>query len=132
MEEKLLHKELTEQIINAFYEVYNELGFGFLEKVYQNALYYELIDRGFKVEAKHKVKVYYKKRVVGNYEPDLIVDDLIVLELKAVEYLVDDHEKQLYNYLRSTPCEVGLLMNFGNKPEFRRKVFSNDRKKLNL
>jgi GxxExxY protein len=129
--EQLLYKELTEQIISAYYEVYNELGFGFLEKCYQNALFYELQDRGFQVEAKRKVRVLYKQRVIGNYEPDLIVNGLVIIELKAVEYLITDHETQLYNYLRSTDCEVGLLMNFGTKPEFRRKAFSNSRKKFN-
>ncbi len=128
--EKLLYEELTEQIIGAYYEVYNELGFGYLERCYQNALYYELQDRGLNVEAQRKVKVHYKERIIGNYEPDLIVNDLIIIELKAVEQLIDDHEIQLYNYLRSTECEIGLLMNFGTKPEFRRKAFSNSRKKL--
>ena len=128
--ENLLHKELTEEIIGAFYEVYNELGFGYLEKVYQNALYFELIDRGLRVEAKHQVKVFYKGKLVGDYFPDLIVNDLVILELKAVAYILEEHELQLYNYLRSTPCEVGLLLNFGSKPDFSRKAFSNHRKKL--
>ena len=93
--ENLLHKELTEEIIGAFYEVYNELGFGYLEKVYQNALYFELIDRGLRVEAKHLVKVFYKGKLVGDYFPDLIVNDLVILELKAVAHILEEHELQL-------------------------------------
>ncbi len=125
----ILHKSLTEQILNAFYDVFNELGYGFLEKVYQNALYIELKHRGFDVIPQKQIKVYYKTFEVGEYYPDLIVNDLIILELKAAEFLVEEHEWQLLNYLRSTPIEVGLLLNFGKKPEFRRKVFENTRKK---
>lgn len=125
----ILQKSLTEKILNAFYDVYNELGYGFLEKVYQNALYIELKYRGFDVIPQKQIKVYYKTFEVGEYYPDLIVDDLIILELKASEFLVEEHEWQLLNYLRSTPIEVGLLLNFGKKPEFRRKVFENERKK---
>ena len=125
----LIHKELTDNILSAFFEVYNELGYGFLEKVYQNALYYELRQRGFEVKSKLQVRVYYKKVEVGEYFPDLIINDLVILELKAAEYLLEEHEWQLLNYLKSTPIEVGLLLNFGKKPEFQRKVFENRRKK---
>ncbi len=125
----LLQKELTEQILNAFYDVYNEMGYGFLEKVYQNALYLELKSRGFDVTPQQQVKVYYKTVEVGAYYPDLIVNDLVILELKATEFLVEEHEWQLLNYLRSTEIEVGLLLNFGKKPGFRRKVYENSRKK---
>jgi GxxExxY protein len=127
---ELLHKELTEQILKAFYDVYNELGFGFLEKVYQNALYLELKSRGFHVEAQKKITVYYKNVTVGDYYADLVVNNLIILELKATETLVKESEYQLINYLRATNIEVGLLLNFGTKPEFRRKVFGNDRKNI--
>ncbi|MBE0392366.1 GxxExxY protein [Flavobacterium sp. PL002] len=126
---ELLHANLTDAIIKTFYEVYNELGYGFLEKVYQNALFLELKNKGYQVEAQKKIKVYYKGTEVGEYYADLIVENLIILELKAVDYIVKDFENQILNYLRSTDCEVGLLLNFGKKPEFRRKIFENNRKK---
>jgi GxxExxY protein len=129
MKTELLHKELTNDIIAAFYEVYNELGFGFLEKVYQNALAIEIELRGFKVEVQKPIMVYYKGHEVGEYYADIIVEDKVIIELKAVEYLVEKFELQLVNYLRGTNAEVGLLMNFGQKPEFKRKVFENSRKK---
>jgi len=125
---ELLHKELTEEILNAFYAVYNELGYGFLEKVYQNSLYIELKSRGFKVEAQKQIRVNYKGFEVGEYYADIVVDDLVILELKAAECLVKEFEAQLINYLRGTNIEVGLLLNFGKKPEFIRKVYENRRK----
>ena len=124
------HKELTDKIIHEFYSVYNELGFGFLENVYQNALFFELQNRGFKVEPQKAIDVYYQTQLVGKYKADLIINDLIILELKAVEYLVEEHELQLINYLKATDKEVGLLLNFGMKPEIRRKAFDNNRKNL--
>jgi len=127
---ELLHKELTEAIIKVFYDVYNELGFGFLEKVYQNSLYLELKARGFEVEAQKQIKVHFKGFEVGEYYADLLVNNTIILELKAVEAIVPEFEHQLINYLRGTDKEVGLLLNFGLKPEFRRKIFENSRKKL--
>ncbi|MFN8352887.1 MAG: GxxExxY protein [Spirosomataceae bacterium] len=102
MVEEGKHKELTEQIIKAFYDVYNELGHGFLEKVYQNSLYLELKSRGFKVEAQKQVKVYFKGVEVGEYYPDLIINDSVILELKAAECIVLDFENQILNYLRAT------------------------------
>ena len=128
--EKYKHKELTDKIIQAFYCVYNELGFGFLENVYQNALYFELKNKGFKVEPQKAINVYYQTQLVGKYKADLVVNDLVILELKAVDYLVEEHELQLINYLKATDKEIGLLLNFGMKPEIRRKIFSNDRKKM--
>lgn len=128
---ELLHKDLTDQILKAFYDVYNELGYGFLEKVYQNSLYLELKSRGFDVKAQSQIKVFYKGFEVGEYFADLIVNDLVILELKAKDYIIEEFEWQLVNYLRATPIEVGLLLNFGKQPEFKRKVFSNERKKLN-
>ena len=125
----LLHKELTEKILAAFYDVYNDLGYGFLEKVYQNALYIELKSRGFDVVPQQQIKVFYKTFEVGEYYPDLIVDNTVILELKAAEFLVEENEWQLLNYLRSTEIEVGLLLNFGKKPAFRRKVFENKNKR---
>ena len=128
---ELLHKDLTDKILQAFYDVYNELGYGFLEKVYQNSLYLELISRGFKVSAQKQIKVYYKGVEVGEYYADMLVNDLVILELKTADYIVQDFEWQLINYLRGTEIEVGLVLNFGIKPDFRRKVFENERKNLN-
>ena len=125
---ELLHKDLTDLILKTYYEVYNELGYGFLEKVYQNALYIELKNKGLDVVAQKRIKVYYKSTEVGDYFADLMVNDIIILELKAAKYIVEEFEQQLLNYLRGTDCEVGLLLNFGKKPEFRRKVFENKRK----
>ena len=123
------YKEITDMVIKLFYKVYNELGFGFLEKVYQNALFIELIAHGFDVEPQKQIKVYYNGRQVGDYYADIIVNDVLILELKATECLVRENELQLINYLKATDIEVGLLLNFGAKPEFKRKVFSNGRKK---
>ena len=125
---ELLHEELTNAIIKTFYEVYNELGYGFLEKVYQNSMYLELKNKGYKVEAQKVISVYYKGIEVGEYYADLVVEDIIILELKAAEFIVKDFENQIINYLRGTDCEVGLLLNFGKKPEFKRKIFENHRK----
>jgi len=122
------HKELTDQIIQAFYDVYNELGYGFLENVCQNALYFELQNRGLQVKAQKAINVYYQDQLVGKYKADLIVNDLVILELKTADTLIEEHENQLINYLRATDKEVGLLLNFGTKPEIRRKIFDNDRK----
>lgn len=128
--QELLHKELTGQILKAFYDVYNELGYGFLERVYQNALFIELKSRGFNVEAQKKITVYYKNIEVGDYFADIIVNNSVILELKACANLIDEFEYQLLNYLRSTNCEVGLVLNFGKEPEFVRKVFKNGNKKI--
>ena len=128
--EKYFYKELTDKIIKAFYNVYNELGFGFLENVYQNALYFELANSQLNVEAQRVIKVYYQHHLVGNYKADLIVNETIILELKAVDHLLDEHEYQLINYLKASNIEIGLLLNFGKKPEIRRKIFTNDRKNL--
>lgn len=125
---KLLHYELTDTIIKTFYEVYNELGHGFLERVYQNSMFLELKNKGFIVEAQKKIKVYYKGVEVGEYYADLVVNDLIILELKAADSIVTAFENQILNYLKGTDCEVGLLLNFGTKPEFRRKIYENNRK----
>ncbi|MFM2367779.1 MAG: hypothetical protein RL619_75 [Bacteroidota bacterium] len=125
-----LHKSLSDSILKVYYEVYNELGYGFLEKVYQNAMYFELKSQGYKVEAQKQIKVYYKSQIVGEYYADLIIDDLITLELKACECLMDEHQAQLLNYLKATKVEIGMLLNFGTTPEFKRLIYTNDRKKL--
>lgn len=122
-----LFKDKTEKIIKCFYEVYNTLGYGFLEKVYENALYKELILNGFKCEKQKKIEVFYKGDEVGEYFADILIDEKIILELKAAESLCEEHEYQLINYLKATNIEIGLLLNFGKKPEIRRKIFTNDR-----
>ena len=128
--EKLLHNEITDLIIKTYYEVYNELGYGFLERVYQNAMLLELRNNGLNVQSQKMIKVYYKGLLVGDYFADIIVENVVILELKASEILVYENELQLLNYLRATDIEVGLLLNFGKKAEFRRKIFTNDRKNL--
>jgi GxxExxY protein len=123
--ENYKHKELTSAIIGCFYDVYNELGFGFLEKVYENALMMELESKGFVVEKQKQIKVYFKEKQVGEYFADLIIDGNVIIELKAAESLREEHEAQLVNYLKATKIEIGLLLNFGKKPEIRRKIFTN-------
>jgi GxxExxY protein len=124
------HEDLSNKIIKAFYKVYNTLGYGFLEKVYENALSFELKQQGLFVEKQKKIEVYYLGQLVGEYYADLIVNELVILELKAHECLLEEHENQLINYLKATNVEVGLLLNFGKKPELRRKIFDNDKKML--
>lgn len=126
----MLHENITKKIIEAYYKVYNSLGYGFLEKVYENALKIELKRTNLKVDQQKNVKVFYNEFEVGDYFADLIVEDLVIVELKAAEILCEEHEAQLINYLKATNLEVGLLLNFGKKAEFKRKVFSNDRKSV--
>ena len=118
---ELLNKEITSVILKVYYDVYNELGYGFLEKVYHNAMLYELQQNGLKVESQKPIKVYYKEKQVGEYFADLVVNDSVIVELKASELLVYENEVQLINYLRATNIEVGLLLNFGKKAEYKRK-----------
>lgn len=120
-----LFKEETDRIIGLFYEVYRTLGFGFLERVYQNALYYELKSQGFECKVQYPIQVFYNSHVVGEYIADIIVNDHIILELKSVESLSIAHECQLINYLKATHVEVGLLLNFGERPQIKRKIFRN-------
>ena len=119
------HTEVTDQIIKGFYKVYNTLGFGFLEKVYENALFFELRKMGLYVEKQRQITVFYEEKEVGEYYADLVVDGKVIVELKAAEALCEEHELQLINYLKATEIEVGLLLNFGKKPELKRKVFTN-------
>jgi len=128
----LLHKELSNKIIKAFYNVYNELGYGFLEKVYENAMLLELKIMGLSCEKQKPIKVNYHNAIVGEYFADIIVDNQIILELKATENLCPEHELQLINYLKATNKEVGLLLNFGKEPQFKRKIFTNDRKSVKI
>ncbi len=124
----MLHSDLTGSVIKAFYKVNNTLGFGFLEKVYENAMCIELRKMDLKVEQQKNIKVHYDGKEIGDYYTDLLVNDLVIVELKAAESLCHEHELQLINYLKATKKEVGLLLNFGKKAEFKRKIFTNDQK----
>lgn len=112
---ELLHKDITDKVIKAFYKVYNELGFGFLENVYQNALFLELIAMDLYCEKQKQIKAYYNEQIIGEYFADLTVNNSVIIELKAAETLMEKHELQLINYLKATEIEVGLLLNFGKK-----------------
>jgi GxxExxY protein len=125
------HKDLTAKVIRSYYKVYNSLGFGFLEKVYQNAMFFELLDQGLNVEAQKKISVKYKERIVGDFYADILVNDTIIVELKATSALTEAHEAQVLNYLKATNIEVGLLFNFGIEPEFTRKIWDNTKKARN-
>jgi len=121
---ELLHKDITEQIIGAAFEVYGQLGYGFLEKVYQRAMKVELEARGFKADIESKIKVWYKGVIVGDYQADLFVNEAVIVELKVAKELQSADEPQLLNELKATGIKVGLLINFGRtKVEFKRLVF---------
>jgi len=126
MSDNFIHSDLTSKIIKGFYNVYNTLGYGFLEKVYENALAVELGKMGLDCVLQQPVDVYYDGVKVGLYVCDLIVEDLVIVEVKAAENICEEHEAQLVNYLRATDIEVGLLLNFGKKAQFKRKVFSSE------
>ena len=125
----LLHKEITDKIINSYYKVYNTLVYGFLEKVYENAMVIELRNKGLDVKCQYPVNVFYGNKKVGEYYADIIVTNLVIIELKASSTLLEEHEWQLINYLKATEIEVGLLMNFGKEAEYKRRVFTNKYKK---
>ncbi len=122
------HSELTGKILGAFFQVHKELGYGFSEKVYENALAILLTELGLKVVPQEHLHVYYHGQKVGEYIADLVVNDVVLLELKAAEKIIEDHAAQLLNYLKATNIEVGLVLNFGPTAEFRRKVYDNERK----
>ena len=122
------YKELTGQIIKIFFLVYNKLGYGFLEKIYENALMIELKEEKIHAVAQALIQVCYKGQILGEYFADILADNKIIIEIKAAKFLVEEHEAQLLNYLKATNIEVGLLLNFGPKPEFKRKAFDNKRK----
>ena len=115
------HSDITEKIIACAYTVHSKLGFGFLESVYENSLMIELRKAGLHAEQQYPVKIYYEKEIVGDYVADIIIEDKIILELKAVDKILDIHEIQLKNYLKATGIEVGLLINFGKSVEIKRK-----------
>ncbi len=123
------YRNLIEEIIGVFYRVYNKLGYGFLEKVYENSMMIELAKAGISATAQSPIRVLYDGHIVGDYFADILVDETVIIELKAAKDLSPDHEAQLLNYLKATDKEVGLLLNFGPKPEFKRKLFDNERKR---
>ncbi|NQT63801.1 MAG: GxxExxY protein [Candidatus Marinimicrobia bacterium] len=129
---KLKHSEVTDKIIKAFYEVYNELGSGFLESVYESAMEIVLKDFGLIVERQRGLPVFFRGQNLSLFRADLVVNHKVILELKAVKSLAPEHEAQLLNYLKATDIEVGLLINFGPKPSFKRFVFGNSRKKIRV
>jgi len=122
------HQDLTEKLIGVFYEVYNELGYGFLESVYQKAYTMVLAEQGIPFEQQPAMCVRFRGVEIGEFRADLIVESLVILEFKAARMIENSHERQLYNYLRATDLEVGLLFNFGPRPVFRRLILENDRK----
>ena len=126
----MIHEDLTDKIICAFYNVYNALGYGFLEKVYENALVIELQKLDLSVTQQESIKVFYDGILVGDYYADMVVNGLVILELKSAESLRNEHFAQLTNYLKATNMEVGMLLNFGRKPEFKRIVLGNESKPL--
>ncbi|MFH0712051.1 MAG: GxxExxY protein [archaeon] len=123
------HEYITEKIIKVFYEVYNVLGYGFLEKVYENALKIEFDKIGLRYVNQYSIKVFYKGKIVGDYVADFIVENKVVVEVKAIKKFSKVEESQLLNYLTATDKEVGLLLNFGEEAEFKRKVYDNELKK---
>jgi GxxExxY protein len=126
---ELLHGEITGKIISAFYTVYDELGYGFLESVYRNAMVIELKERGLHVDIEVPIDVWYKGRIAGSYRADIVAGHLVVLELKASRLLDDSARKQLMNLLVATHFEVGLLLHFGSKASFERVIYENARKR---
>ncbi len=122
------HSDITDKIIKAFYSVYNQLGYGFAEKVYRNSMLIEGPSHGLIVESERSIQVRFNGVVVGEYFADLLVNNLVIVELKSISKLLPEHEAQLLNYLKATPIEVGLLLNFGPKAEFKRKTYDNFRK----
>jgi GxxExxY protein len=126
--EELLHGDVTEAIIGEFYHVYNSLGVGFLEKVYRNALAVSLRKQGLDVKTVFPIRVRFEGEVVGKYSADLLVANCVIVEIKRADITIDAHEAQLANYLKATHIEVGLLLHFGNKSHFRRRLYLNDKK----
>ena len=124
MREALEHADLTEKVLKAFYHVYNTLGYGFLEKVYENALIITLEKMGLDVEPQRRLIVYFEGQPVGEYWADVVVEGVLILEIKSASAICEAHEAQLINYLRATGIRVGLILNFGPKPQFARKVHS--------
>jgi len=126
------HQELTQAIIQVFYEVYNELGHGFLESVYEEAMAIALLQKGLAVSSRNPLPVWFRGQQVGDFRADLVVGNAVIVELKAGRALEPAHEAQLLNYLKASTIELGLLLNFGPAPKVKRMIFGNDRKKMHL
>ncbi len=126
--DQLLHGQTTGLLLQAFFDVYNKLGYGFLERVYENSLAIAARKLGVRIEQQVPIRVHFDGMLVGAYEADIVADGKVIVELKAARALGEEHEAQLLNYLKATPYEVGLLLNFGPKPEYRRKIMDNARK----
>ena len=127
-EDRYRHSKLTGEIIGAFYDVYNELGYGFLEEVYEGAMAVALTQRGIVVKTQEPIPVWFRGHKVGDYRADLLVEKYVIVDLKAAKGIDPAHEAQLLNYLRATDIEVGLVLNFGPKPQIKRAAFDNERK----
>ena len=125
-ESQLKHAELTETIIGVFFDVYNELGFGFLKSVYRKSLQFALREKNLKVDAEVAVPVFFRGINVGDFRADLVVNDCVLLELKTAETIIIAHEAQVLTYLRATSLEIRLILNFGPKAQVRRLLFDND------
>jgi GxxExxY protein len=125
---RLQHAELTRRVIVAFFEVYNELGSGFLESVYRVALARVLVTQGMRADVEVPVDVFFRHEVIGRFYADLVAENRVIIEVKAVRKLAREHQAQLLHYLRGTAMEVGLLLNFGPRPQFQRMIYSNTRK----
>ncbi|HUR99814.1 MAG TPA: GxxExxY protein [Pyrinomonadaceae bacterium] len=126
----LKHRELTDEVIGTFYEVYNELGHGFIESVYEKSLAIALREKGHEVLQQVDIPVWFRGQRVGDFDADLLIDKKVIAELKSARAIDTAHVAQLLNYLRATNIEIGLLLNFGPKPELKRLVFENSRKKF--
>jgi GxxExxY protein len=126
----LLHGDLTERILGIFFAVYKELGTGFLESVYEQAMDIALVEAGLEIVRQPVYNAHFRGRVIGEFRADMVVESKVILELKAARSICAEHEAQIMNYLRATNLEVGLLLNFGPKPDFRRFVYANERKQI--
>jgi len=124
----MIYKEITDKILKCFYKVYNELGYGFLEKVYEKAMFIELSREGLDAKTQYGIEIFYDGCLIGEYCADILVNEKIIIELKAVDFIRKEHEAQLLNYLKATKIEIGFLLNFGKKPMFKRMIFSNENK----
>ena len=126
IKDNYIYSEITDLVIKAFYNVYNKLGYGFLEKVYENGMMIELKRLGLNAEKQKQLKVFYDEFEIGEYYADIIVNDCVIVELKAAEAICPEHEAQLVNYLKASDIEVGLLLNFGKEPKFKRRVLTSE------
>ena len=131
-ERRFLHSDLTKDIIRVFYDVYNELGYGFLESVYEEGMCLALRAEGFEGDRQIPIPVWFRGERIGDFKADLLVNKSVIVELKAARAIEPAHESQLLNYLRATPIEIGLILNFGPQPQIRRLAFSNERKKISV